>query len=209
MGVQNTSVIPNTLKPKVNVSLKNDNYSIGFVGLVPRSKRLDLAIELLEELLKHDSRYKLKVAGNLPEHYPWMENRKEESEFFKSVFAKLNSNQLLKNRVEFFGHVDNMAEFYASVGHVISTSDFESFHMTLADGPLHGAAAHTLRWDGSDDIYDDLWLQDNVESMSDKIQRLNQSNETGYHAYQQSIHLIKQMSPEIIALSILEGLTRR
>jgi hypothetical protein len=32
---------------------------------------------------------------------------------------------------------------------------------------------------------------------------------TGYHAYQQSIHLIKQMSPEIIALSILEGLTRR
>ncbi len=108
--------------------------------------------------------------------------------------------------MEFLGYVDDIREFYSSVGHVISTSDFESFHLTLADGPAHGAAAHTLKWKGAASIYTEDWLNDSIEEMAQLIINLNESNLTGYHAYQQSLHLVKQMSPEIIGLSILEAM---
>ncbi len=80
-------------------------------------------------------------------------------------------------------------EFYSSVGHVISTSDFESFHLTLADGPSLGCAAHTLKWDGSETIYNDLWLNNDVDLMAKRIHELNLSNQTSFHAHQQLIHL--------------------
>ena len=205
----NTSVIPNFLATRGHYPRKNDNFSIGLVGMVPTRKRLDLALDLLEELLEHDPRYTLKVVGKNPEEYSWLMKRDDEREYYQRIRDRLDSNPLLKSNVEFLGFVDDIREFYSSVGHVISTSDFESFHLTLADGPVHGAAAHTLKWQGADGIYTDFWLNETIGDMAKSITALNQNNLTGYHAYQQSIHLIKQMSPEIIALSILEGLTRR
>lgn len=205
-NVKNTSIIPNILAIKNQMLGRHDNYVIGFVGLVPKSKRLDLAVNLLEHLQKLDKRYSLKVAGNLPDNYSWMKNRKDESEFFDNVFGKIGANHELKGKIEFCGHIDDMAEFYSSVGHVVSTSDFESFHLTLADGPVMGCAAHSLKWDGSEQIYTDLWLNDDIHLMADRIHMLNKTNQTSYYASMQSHHLVKQMQPEQVALSILSAI---
>ena len=205
-NVKNTSIIPNVLTVKNRMLKRHDNYAIGFVGLVPKSKRLDLAVSLLEHLQKFDKRYTLKVAGNLPSHYKWMKNRKEESDFFDGVFAKIETNHELKGKIEFCGYIDDMAEFYSSVGHVVSTSDFESFHLTLADGPVMGCAAHSLKWDGSEELYTDLWLNDDISMMANRIHMLNKTNQTSYYASMQSYHLVKQMQPEQIALSILSAI---
>ena len=199
-----TSVIPNTMNIRGKYKRKNDNYSIGFVGMVPARKRIDLALDLLEELLQHDSRYKLKVVGKEPEEYGWLMKRDDEREYYQNIRSRLDSNPLLKSRVEFLGFVDDIREFYSSVGHVISTSDFESFHLTLADGPIHGAAAHTLNWDGASEIYTNLWLHDSVKDISKSIVLKNKENTTAFCAYKQSLHLVKQMSPEFVALSILQ-----
>jgi glycosyltransferase involved in cell wall biosynthesis/spore maturation protein CgeB len=201
-----TSVIPNSMNIRGTYPRKNDNYSIGFVGMIPARKRLDLALDLLEELLAHDLRYKLKVVGKNPEEYSWLMKRDDEREYYQTIRTRLESNPLLKSRVEFLGFVDDIREFYSSVGHVISTSDFESYHLTLADGPIHGAAAHTLRWDGSKDIYTDIWLHNSVKSISSQIISLNNQNKTAFLAHQQSLHLASQMNPEIIALSIVQAL---
>ena len=99
-----------------------------------------------------------------------------------------------------------MAEFYSSVGHVVSTSEFESFHLTLADGPVMGCAAHSLKWDGSEELYTDLWLNDDISMMANRIHMLNKTNQTSYYASMQSYHLVKQMQPEQIALSILSAI---
>ena len=205
-NVKNTSIIPNILAIKNQMLGRHDNYVIGFVGLVPKSKRLDLAVNLLEHLQKLDKRYSLKVAGNLPDNYSWMKNRKDESEFFDNVFGKIGANHELKGKIEFCGHIDDMAEFYSSVGHVVSTSDFESFHLTLADGPVMGCAAHSLKWDGSEQIYTDLWLNGDIHLMADRIHMLNKTNQTSYYASMQSHHLVKQMQPEQVALSILSAI---
>ena len=201
-----TSVIPNILNTRTQYTGKNDNFSIGFVGMVPARKRLDLALDLLEELLRHDRRYTLRIVGKNPEEFAWLMKREEERDYYQQINKRLESNPLLKSKVEFLGYVDDIREFYSSVGHVISTSDFESFHLTLADGPAHGAAAHTLKWKGAASIYTEDWLNDSIEEMAQLIINLNESNLTGYHAYQQSLHLVKQMSPEIIGLSILEAM---
>jgi glycosyltransferase involved in cell wall biosynthesis/spore maturation protein CgeB len=201
-----TSVIPNTMNIRGKYNRKNDNYSIGFVGMVPARKRLDLALDLLEELLQHDSRYTLKVVGKNPEEYGWLMKRDDEREYYQNIRSRLESNPLLKSRVEFLGFVDNIREFYSSVGHVISTSDFESYHLTLADGPLHGAAAHSLRWDGADDIYTKSWLNETISEIANSIIAQNLRNTTAYEAEKQSLHLVPQMSSEIIALSILQAI---
>ena len=201
-----TSVIPNTMNIRGKYKRKNDNYSIGFVGMVPARKRLDLALDLLEELLQHDSRYTLKVVGKNPEEYGWLMKRDDEREYYQNIRSRLESNPLLKSRVEFLGFVDDIREFYSSVGHVISTSDFESYHLTLADGPLHGAAAHSLRWDGADHIYTKSWLNETIFEIAKSIRAQNDKNTTAYEAEKQSLHLVPQMSSEIIALSILQAL---
>ena len=201
-----TSVIPNVLRVKGNYLRKNDNYSIGFVGMVPSRKRLDLALDLIEYLLQYDSRYTLKVVGKRPEEYSWLMKRDEEKQYYDAIQKRISANPLLESKVEYLGFVDDIREFYSSVGHVVSTSDFESFHLTLADGPIHGAAAHTLPWDGSSDIYTEAWLNDDVEQMGETIQKINNENKTGYHAYLQAKHLVKQMSPEVVALSIISAL---
>ncbi|MCK7575318.1 MAG: hypothetical protein MZV65_05155 [Chromatiales bacterium] len=51
---------------------------LGLVGIVPQSKRLDLALNILKELRKDDRDYILRIKGKRPEDFPWMANRPEE-----------------------------------------------------------------------------------------------------------------------------------
>ena len=202
-----SSVIPNLLERKDINKKKNDNFSIGFVGMVPKRKRLDLALDLLEILQKKDPRYQLKIVGKHPDEYAWLQKREDEKQYYDSIKTRLRQNPILASKIEFLGFVDDISEFYSSVGHVISTSDFESFHLTLADGPSLGCAAHTLKWDGSETIYNDLWLNNDIELMAKRIHELNLSNQTSYRAHQQLVHLYSQMQTERIALSIIEAIS--
>ena len=174
--------------------------------MVPSRKRVDKAVDLIEKLVAIDKRYTLKIVGKMPEEYAWLNDREEEKEYFDGVYRRIEANPILKQHIQFLGFVDDIHNFFSSVGHVISMSDFESFHLTLADGPINGAAAHTLPWSGSDSIYTDLWIREDVDEMAEQIHSLNLSNKTAYHAYLQSKHLIWQMQPERIALGIISAM---
>ena len=126
--------------------------------------------------------------------------KEDEKRFYDSIKTRLSQNPKLP-KIEFLDK-DDISEFYSSVGHVISTSDFESFHLTLADGPSLGCAAHTLKWDGSESIYNELWLNNDVELMAKRVHELNLCNQTSYHAYQQIVHLYPQMQTEQILFQL-------
>ncbi len=202
-----SSVIPNLLQRKDTSKKRNDNFSIGFVGMVPKRKRLDLALDLIENLQMKDSRYQLKIVGKHPDEYAWLHKREDEKLYYDAIQNRLSQNPILASKIEFLGFIDDISEFYSSVGHVISTSDFESFHLTLADGPSLGCAAHTLKWDGSETIYNDLWLNEDIESMARRIHEINLQNKTSYHAHQQFVNLSPQMQTERVALSIIEAMS--
>ena len=70
-----SSVIPNLLQIKDTSKRKNDNFSIGFVGMVPKRKRLDLALDLLEDLQERSS-ISTKIVGKHPDDYAWLQKGK-------------------------------------------------------------------------------------------------------------------------------------
>ena len=86
-----------TAKKKV----ADSQFTLGIIGSTPARKRLDRAIDLLEILLKKDSRYTLRVKGRFPLDYPWIINRKDEVEYYMKIMERINSNEHLRYRVIF------------------------------------------------------------------------------------------------------------
>ena len=156
-----TVVIPNPVETNALSLPKRDGaeFGIGFVGIVPRSKRLDRALDVLEELQRVDSRFHLRIKGKTPEDYPWMVNRPDEMDFYRAQYKRIEDmNQKNPGSIIFDGYGADMADWYRNVGSVISTSDFESFHLTLADGAASEATPGSIAWPGADLIYPIDWL---------------------------------------------------
>lgn len=144
---------------------------LGFVGIVPQSKRLDLALDILRELRKGDRGYILRIKGRRPEEYPWMAKRPEEMAWYEKQYRRLEEDSLLKDAVIFDAHGNDMPEWYAGIDYVLSTSDFESFHFTVADGAAAGCVPVVLPWEGADEIYPRDWV---VRDVSRAVERVKE-----------------------------------
>lgn len=166
-----TSVVPNAVQNKYFGESKSPDsrFNIGMVGIVPAQKHFDRALDLLAELRETDSRYRLFVKGKTPADYLWMKNRPEEMAYYEEQQRRIANDAGLVGAVQFDGHGDDMESWYAKIGVVISVSDFESFHLTLADGAAGGAYPVSLAWPGAEHIYPREWLHLSVEEMAASI----------------------------------------
>ncbi|MHA7293570.1 glycosyltransferase [Arthrobacter sp. HLT1-21] len=144
-------------------------WNLGLVGIVPQRKRLDLALDVLRGLRTADKRYHLFIKGRRPEDFPWMADRTDELAYYLDQYERIENDPLLSGAVTFDAQGDDMAEWYSKIGTVLSVSDFESFHLTLADGAASGALPVTLAWAGADQIYPASWVFPTVESMTEHI----------------------------------------
>lgn len=165
-------VIPNLVdvsslaRPKT----ANAKFNIGLVGIVPRSKRLDLAIDLMSQLLLKDDRYRLFIKGKLPSEYPWMKNRPDELEFYEQQYRRIEEmNEQYPGAITFDGYGDDIPEWFQKIGIALSVSDFESFHFTIADGVASGALPVSLAWPGSDLLYPREWLFESVQDIAEYL----------------------------------------
>lgn len=131
---------------------------LGFVGIVPQSKRLDLALDILKGLRKEDEGYSLRIKGKRPEDFPWMANRPEEMAWYEKQYRRIAEDPLLQGAVFFDPHGNDMPEWYAGIDYVLSTSDNESFHFTVADGAAAGCTPVVLPWEGADELYPAEWV---------------------------------------------------
>lgn len=151
-----TSVVANLLdekkftpKPKTG----DARYTLGIIGVTPKRKRMDRALDLLETLLEEDGRYCLRVKGKNPLEYAWLLNREEELTYYRHVFERINSNPKLRNRVIFDPPGDDVNEWFTMVGFILSPSDFESYHMAVGEGILTGALPIIWNWEGASTIW--------------------------------------------------------
>lgn len=152
-------------KPKTDDDVQ---YHLGIVGILPSRKRIDRALNILETLYKEDSRYKLFVKSKRPEEVSWVWNRDEEREYFKEVYDRIKNEPWGKN-VIFEGHGSNMDEWFQKIGYVLSTSDFESFHLAPMEGMAARSIPIVLHWTGAETIYQDEYLFNNEEEAVRKI----------------------------------------
>jgi glycosyltransferase involved in cell wall biosynthesis len=166
-----TMFIPNYVDTRKYSIAKSDDsdYTLGMVGIVPKMKRFDLALDLLKKLRKVDSRYNLRIKGKLPEDYPWMINREEEMEWYENQFSRLEEDKMLSTAVQFDGWGDDVPQWFNNIGYILSVSDFEGTHQAVAEGAASGATPIIINWKGAVVIYPHSWCYDGVDSMTSSI----------------------------------------
>lgn len=174
-------VIPNIVRPAGTFrGHAQRQFVLGMVGIVPRGKRFDRAVELLALLRAHDDRYVLRVKGRQPEDYPWMAARPEEMRYYEDLRRRLEEDPVLRGAVHldgFSSEREELERWYGSIGVALSVSDFESFHFTVVDGAMNGAVPRVLTWPGADRLFPAEWLSSNLDEMRDSILALRDQEE--------------------------------
>lgn len=152
----------------------NSYYNLAVIGGLPKRKRIDLAIDVIEQLLEVDSKFKLHIIGSKPDDTNWLWKIEEERKYYEDIYQRISNSEKLKNSVIFTGWQDS-AEYLEKIGFVLSVSDYhkpESFHLAPAEGMASGAVGLLLRWPGVEYIYPDEFIVDSTEDMVNRILEL-------------------------------------
>ena len=163
--------IPNSADASVfdRCKLAGSHLHIGMVGAVPKLKRLDLALDILEEVRRHDERFRLFVKSRMPWELKWLWNRADERSYFRTVLKRVQTSPTLHDAVVFDPFGADVATWLRKIGTVLSTSDIESFHVGLLEGMMSAAAAVILPWEGASCIYGDAFVANGVQDASERV----------------------------------------
>ena len=157
---EKVAVIPNALdvaqldRPK----LDGARFHLGMIGIVPSRKRLDLALDVLEELRREDDRYLLFIKSGMPWEHWWVWQNPAEREHYAAALRRVQRSSLLHGAVVFDDAGPDVAAWLRRVGFVLSTSDDESFHVAPAEGMASRAVPVLRHWPGAETIYDRRWI---------------------------------------------------
>jgi glycosyltransferase involved in cell wall biosynthesis len=163
--------IPNALdidqldRPK----LDGARFNLGIVGIVPSRKRLDLALDVLEELRREDDRYMLYIKSGMPWEHWWVWQKAEQREHYQSALRRIQRSPLLQGAVVFDDAGPDVAAWLRRVGFVLSTSDDESFHVAPAEGMASRAVPVIRHWAGAETVYDMRWVHRGPAEMAAAI----------------------------------------
>ncbi len=149
--------------------LPGAEHHLGMIGIAPSRKRLDLALDVLEELRRDDPRFTLFVKSKLPWEYWWIWQKEEERAHYEKVFRRIRRSHLLSGGVVFDSYGRDVASWLRRIGFVLSTSDDESFHLAPAEGMASGAVPALLNWPGAETIYDPRWIHESPTAMAASI----------------------------------------
>ena len=143
-------------------------FNLGLLGAVPKRKRLDLALDLVTEVRRRDERYRLFVKSEMPWDRPlW--GRSEERDYFRGVLRRVRRDRLLRGAVvlEPFGR--DVADWLRKIGTVLSTSDRESFHVSVAEGMMSRATAVVLPWRAAEAVYGEPWVVADIAHGAERV----------------------------------------
>jgi len=171
--------VPNALdvaqldRPK----LDGARFHLGLVGMVPSRKRLDLALDVLEELRREDDRYLLFVKSGMPWEHWWVWQNPAEREHYADALRRVQRSPLLRGAVVFDDAGPDVAAWLRRVGFVLSTSDDESFHVAPAEGMASRAVPVLRHWPGAETIYDMRWIHRGPAEMAAAIMALGDQDD--------------------------------
>lgn len=143
-----------------NSKNKDAEFTIAIAGIVPQRKRLDRALDLMRSLRMKDKRWNLVIKGRLPHDYSFMhaEGRREELIYFEEQYHRIEIDDHLKGAVTFENYTPSLANWYKSIGYILSPSDFESFHYSIAEGVASGCVPIIWPWEGVNEFYPAEWV---------------------------------------------------
>jgi glycosyltransferase involved in cell wall biosynthesis len=163
--------IPNPLNTGQldRTKLDGARFGLGLIGIVPSRKRIDLALDVLEELRREDDRYSLSVKSGMPWEHWWVWQKPEEREHYTTALRRVQRSPLLRGAVVFDDAGPDVPAWLRRIGYILSTSDDESFHVAPAEGMASRAVPAIRHWPGAETIYDKRWLHETPREMAEAI----------------------------------------
>jgi len=169
--------------------LDGARFHLGLIGIVPSRKRLDLALDVLEELRREDDRYLLFIKSGMPWEHWWVWQNPAERDHYASALRRVQRSPLLRGAVVFDDAGPDVAAWLRRIGFMLSTSDDESFHVAPAEGMASRAVPVLRHWPGAETIYDMRWIHRSPADMAAAIAALGDEADrrrAGDEAYAQA-----------------------
>ncbi|MGB3186134.1 MAG: hypothetical protein WBB15_09750 [Ornithinimicrobium sp.] len=156
-------------------SLPDANRTIGMVGWAQRVKDPMLALDILEELLQHDSAWRLRLIGAdfIPSQVT------SDTEYVRAFRERLLSPGLV-DHVDLPGFTRRLEQQLPHVGFILSTSLRESCPVGVLEGTAAGAVPVVREWpvfaryQGARRLFPEGQVFDTVDEAVDTILRLSQ-----------------------------------
>jgi len=166
--------VPNPLDLSQLDRVKLDGawHHLGMISIDSSRKRLDLGLDVLEELRRYDDRYLLYVKSRMPWEHWWVWQIPAERDHYTAALRRVQRSPLLRDAVVFEDAGPDVAAWLRRVGYVLSTSDDESFHVAPAEGMASGAVPVVRHWQGAETIYDRRWISETPAQMAEFIASL-------------------------------------
>jgi len=127
-------------------------FNLGIVGISPLRKGFHRAIELLNRLKKLDHRFTLFVKGKLPWEYDWLWRRPEERRYYQELFDEIGRSPY-RDSIVFDRFGEDMPTWFSKIGFLLSTSDHEGTHQSVAESMASGTIPIIRNWQGADLVY--------------------------------------------------------
>jgi glycosyltransferase involved in cell wall biosynthesis len=164
-------VVPNGIDPGAlrQAKLPGARFTLATIGYVPRLKRLDRALDVLDLLRARDDRYRLLVKGRAPWDYEWMAGRAGERRYFEELFRRVERSPNLRRAVSFEPFGDDVAAFLRQAGWILSTSEVEGHSVALAEGMASGAIPAILERPGAAEQYEARWVHAGAGAAAEAI----------------------------------------
>lgn len=184
------SVIANPVDVSKFTFAKKHDYKkkICFVGHINFKKNFEYALNLFHELKLVDSEFTLHIAGDFqePRHALYLDK-----------FLKNNKYQLNKD-IYMYGWISNVHEFYQDMDFIISSSLYESFHLSIMEAMSVGVIPLIYSWHGAEYIYPKEFIFNDVSSFIKLISAVqNDKNFDGIRKLL-SGHVKKNFSYEVV-----------
>lgn len=166
-----TAVIPNMVNVESYSLPKypHSRFNIGMLGFLPKLKRMDLALDLLEALRRRDKRYQLHLKGKMPWELAWVWTNPGQREYFDAVLERIRTSELLRGAVVFDRFAADTAAWFQRIGWILSLSDIESFHLAAMEGMASGAVPMVRERSGARELFPESFIFSTTEEMVDAI----------------------------------------
>jgi glycosyltransferase involved in cell wall biosynthesis/predicted O-methyltransferase YrrM len=183
-------VIPNSVDvDRFRLAKRDDaRFTLAMIGYVPKRKRLDRALDILEGLRKQEPRFRLVAIGHSPSEFDWVVRRPEEVEFFRGCFGRIEESPILRGAVTFVPFSDDLPSVFEQAGFVLSTSESEGHQVALAEGAASGAVPVIVDRAGAADQYPSRWVHANIDEAIVAVLALDASEDLKREAAAASRH---------------------
>ncbi|MBM7789831.1 glycosyltransferase family 4 protein [Tenggerimyces flavus] len=149
--------------------LDGAQFTLGFVGFEFIRKRFDLALDLLAEIRQTDKRFRMVVRGAMPWHNKYAWTNDDERDYVGWCFERIERDPLLRDAVVLHPPGRDMARWFRRVGYLVSTSDEEGSHASVAEGMASGAVPVVRSWPGAAEIYGKQWVHDSIGAAANAV----------------------------------------